>query len=151
MKGLIVVHIFLLSFFVIKATSTIARRATPKGASATTSDMRISTYNLRYDSQPDNITVQQTLANLPDPLVAPQYLANTGEHPWSTRRIKVAEHLLHSGVVMAGTSYAQRPTIYRVIDPPLLYCRFHCRFPGGACAAGGRSRRTAGQRLGLGV
>ncbi|KAI0340288.1 hypothetical protein BDW22DRAFT_1334331 [Trametopsis cervina] len=63
--------------------------------------MRISTYNLRYDSQPDNITVQQTLANLPDPLVAPQYLANTGEHPWSTRRIKVAEHLLHSGVVMA--------------------------------------------------
>ncbi|KAI0088347.1 Endonuclease/exonuclease/phosphatase [Irpex rosettiformis] len=64
--------------------------------------MRISTYNLRYDSMPDNITVQQTLANLSDPLVAPTYLGLLGEQPWSMRRIKVAQHLIHSGDVMAS-------------------------------------------------
>ncbi len=64
--------------------------------------MRISTYNLRYDSMPDSITVQETLASLPDPLVVPQYLGKSGEQPWSTRRIKVAQHLLTEGGVMAS-------------------------------------------------
>lgn len=67
--------------------------------------MRITTYNLRYDSMPDNISVQQSLASLPDPLVQPQYLAKSGEQPWSTRRLKVAEHLLHADVVMASGSH----------------------------------------------
>lgn len=68
--------------------------------------MRITTYNLRYDSIPDNISVQQSLASLPDPLVQPHYLAKSGEQPWSARRLKVAEHLLHAGVVMASGSYS---------------------------------------------
>lgn len=64
--------------------------------------MRFVTYNLRYDSQPDNITVQQSLATIPDPLVAPGYLRKNGEQPWSLRRLRVAEHLLGEGIVLAG-------------------------------------------------
>ncbi|KAI0696360.1 mannose-6-phosphatase [Cytidiella melzeri] len=104
LEGLIIVHIFILSYFVLRATSSISRwsTSTPRSALTTISDMRISTYNLRYDSMPDNITVQQSLASLRDPTVAPTYLGLEGEQPWSTRRIKVAQHLLHAGVVMAS-------------------------------------------------
>jgi hypothetical protein len=41
--------------------------------------LRLVTYNLRFASQPNNITVQQSLAALPDPLVQPAYLALTAE------------------------------------------------------------------------
>ncbi|KAJ6512384.1 Endonuclease/exonuclease/phosphatase [Mycena vulgaris] len=64
--------------------------------------MRFVTYNLRYDSQPDNITVQQSLDTLPDPLTAPGYLRKSGEQPWSIRRLRVAEQLLGEGIVIAG-------------------------------------------------
>ncbi|KAJ6497286.1 Endonuclease/exonuclease/phosphatase [Mycena sanguinolenta] len=64
--------------------------------------MRFVTYNLRYDSRPDNITVQQSLATLPDPLASPGYLRSHGEQPWSLRRLRVAEHLLGEGIVLAG-------------------------------------------------
>ncbi|KAJ7263436.1 Endonuclease/exonuclease/phosphatase [Mycena rebaudengoi] len=64
--------------------------------------LRLVTYNLRFDSQPNNITVQQSLAALPDPLVQPAYLALTAEQPWSTRRLHVAQHLLSEGIVLAG-------------------------------------------------
>lgn len=65
--------------------------------------MRIATYNLRYDSMPNNITVQETLDSLPDPLVNPGYFSDTGEQPWSTRRTYVSRHLLSEGIVAAGT------------------------------------------------
>ncbi|KAJ7472887.1 Endonuclease/exonuclease/phosphatase [Mycena galericulata] len=64
--------------------------------------MRLVTYNLRYDSQPDNITVPQSLAALPDPLNGPGYLRKSGEQPWSIRRLRVAQHLLGEGIVLAG-------------------------------------------------
>ncbi|KAJ7259167.1 Endonuclease/exonuclease/phosphatase [Mycena haematopus] len=64
--------------------------------------MRFVTYNLRFDSQPDNITVQQSLEALPDPLAGPGYLRKSGEQPWSLRRLHVAEHLLGEGIVLAG-------------------------------------------------
>ena len=73
------------------------------GVAAADQTMRIATYNLRYDSMPDNISVQQSLTSLPDPLQAPVYYGKTGEQPWSTRRIKVFEHLESAGVVLAGT------------------------------------------------
>ena len=38
------------------------------GLASAAQTMRIATYNLRYDSQPDSISVQQSLENLPDPL-----------------------------------------------------------------------------------
>lgn len=64
--------------------------------------MRFVTYNLRYDAQPDNVSVQESLDSLPDPLVAPGYQRKSGEQPWSLRRLRVAEHLLSEGVVLAG-------------------------------------------------
>ncbi|KAH9925033.1 Endonuclease/exonuclease/phosphatase [Epithele typhae] len=64
--------------------------------------MRIASYNLRYDSMPDSITPQQSLDALPDALAAPTYYGAKGEQPWSTRRIKVFEHLESEGVVLAG-------------------------------------------------
>ncbi|KAJ7646020.1 Endonuclease/exonuclease/phosphatase [Mycena polygramma] len=67
-----------------------------------TTPLRFVTYNLRYDSQPDNITVQQSLDTLPDPLIGPGYLRKSGEQPWSIRRLRVAEHLLGERAVLAG-------------------------------------------------
>lgn len=66
------------------------------------SSFRLASYNLRYDSMPDNITVQQTLGSLADPLAQPAYLGATGEQPWSTRRIKISQHLLGEGVGLVG-------------------------------------------------
>ncbi|KAJ7748989.1 Endonuclease/exonuclease/phosphatase [Mycena metata] len=64
--------------------------------------MRFATWNLRYDAQPDKITVQQSLDSLPDPLLEPKYLRTDGEQPWSLRRLRVAEQLISEGVVIAG-------------------------------------------------
>ena len=65
--------------------------------------MRVVTYNLRYDSQPDKITVQQSLDALEDPLQQPSFLKHSGrELPWSTRRIRVAQHLLGEGISIAS-------------------------------------------------
>lgn len=63
---------------------------------------RIATHNLRFDSMPNNITVQQSVAALPDPLVQPKFLGLSGEQPWSTRRLKIAEHILSEGVILLG-------------------------------------------------
>jgi len=65
-------------------------------------DIRLCSWNLRYDSQPDNITVDQTIASLPDPLQSPSYYTNPKERPWSTRRIHVASELLQQGVDVVG-------------------------------------------------
>lgn len=70
--------------------------------------MRIATYNLRYDTQPDHISVVQTLAALPDPLDGQPYLGKKGEQPWSTRRIHVAQHMLEAGADVLGECRAWR-------------------------------------------
>lgn len=70
----------------------------------TAATMRIASYNLRFDSSPDNITVQQTIDSLTDPLHQPPFLEITTEKPWSTRRIRVAEAVLSEGVAIAGGS-----------------------------------------------
>ncbi|KAL1747421.1 Endonuclease/exonuclease/phosphatase [Schizophyllum fasciatum] len=64
--------------------------------------MRVGSWNLRYDSQPDNVTVADSLAALGDPLKEPSYLQNVSERPWSTRRVRVAELLLNKGVEVIG-------------------------------------------------
>ncbi|KAJ7836915.1 Endonuclease/exonuclease/phosphatase [Mycena olivaceomarginata] len=74
---------------------------------------RLVTYNLRFDSMPNNITVQQSLASLPDPLIQPNYLSLTAEQPWSLRRIRVAEHLISEGIILAGF---QEALIRQVLD-----------------------------------
>ena len=64
--------------------------------------MRLATWNLRFDSMPDNITVAQSIAALPNPLQQPAFLNVTKEARWSTRRLRVAEHLLSEGIVLLG-------------------------------------------------
>ncbi|KAJ1301288.1 hypothetical protein OPQ81_003693 [Rhizoctonia solani] len=61
--------------------------------------LRLTTWNLRYDSQPNNITVTDSIANLPDRLEEPQpyYADASRERPWSTRRIGVAALLEFQG------------------------------------------------------
>ncbi|KAI0771037.1 Endonuclease/exonuclease/phosphatase [Trametes elegans] len=64
--------------------------------------MRVATYNLRYDSQPDDVSVQASLDSLPDPLEQYAFYAKKGEQPWSTRRVKIFQHLQREGVVLAS-------------------------------------------------
>ncbi|KAG8715930.1 hypothetical protein FRC08_010014 [Ceratobasidium sp. 394] len=54
--------------------------------------IRLTTWNLRYDSQPDNKTIPDTLASLPDRLREPLifYPVAWEERPWSLRRVGVA-------------------------------------------------------------
>ena len=65
-------------------------------------DCHIATYNIRYDAKPDSIPVQQSLADLSDPLRQPEYLQFKGEQPWSKRRIRVAEQILSESTIIAG-------------------------------------------------
>ncbi|CCO32207.1 hypothetical protein BN14_06261 [Rhizoctonia solani AG-1 IB] len=61
--------------------------------------LRLTTWNLRYDSQSNNLTVADSIANLPDRLLEPQpyYADASHEKPWSTRRIGVAALLDFQG------------------------------------------------------
>ncbi|KAK0429586.1 Endonuclease/exonuclease/phosphatase [Armillaria borealis] len=70
------------------------------------SSLRIATYNLRYASQPDQITVSESISALGNPLAQDTFLALSGEQPWSTRRLHVAEHLLSEVIVIAGIQEA---------------------------------------------
>lgn len=69
---------------------------------AASGPLRLATYNLRYDSKPDNISVSQSISALPSPLQAPVYLSKSGEQPWSTRRLRVAEQVLGENVTILG-------------------------------------------------
>ncbi|KAK7439789.1 hypothetical protein VKT23_017364 [Stygiomarasmius scandens] len=51
---------------------------------------------------PDNITVQESIDALPDPLEQPEFLNGHNERPWSTRRLRVAETLLSENIQLAG-------------------------------------------------
>nr|GAT52786.1 predicted protein [Mycena chlorophos] len=65
-------------------------------------DIHLVTYNLRYDTRPDNVTVSQSIASLPSPLPTPAHgylpLRSHEERPWSLRRMRVAEQVLGGGV-----------------------------------------------------
>ncbi|KAK7047844.1 hypothetical protein VNI00_006172 [Paramarasmius palmivorus] len=64
--------------------------------------IRIASWNLRFDSKPDDITVQESISALPDPLEPFDFLDGNQERPWSTRRLRVAETLLSEGISIAG-------------------------------------------------
>jgi len=65
--------------------------------------LRVLSLNLRYDSQPDNLSVDETIRNLPDPLAEKNiYYRNTGERQWSDRRIAVANEVLFNRVDVIG-------------------------------------------------
>ncbi|KAG8870204.1 hypothetical protein FRB97_000237 [Tulasnella sp. 331] len=64
--------------------------------------MRLLTWNLRFDSQRDDISVKETLESLPDPLIAPKFMGHKREQPWSARRIRVAQEIRGSRVSVIG-------------------------------------------------
>ncbi|KAI9457518.1 mannose-6-phosphatase [Russula earlei] len=63
--------------------------------------VRLATWNLRFDAQPDSIPVAASLAALPDPRAAPLQVL-LGEQPWSDRRVRVAQRLWASHVDLVG-------------------------------------------------
>ncbi|KAH9953750.1 mannose-6-phosphatase [Russula dissimulans] len=67
--------------------------------------IRLATWNLRYDAQPDSIPVAASLAALPDPRTTPPRVLR-GEQPWSDRRVRVAQRLRASHVDLVGLQEA---------------------------------------------
>jgi len=67
-------------------------------------DVNIASWNLRYDSQPDDLRISESIARLADPLNPPSgaYYHHTSERPWSERRIPVANTLIQAGVDIIG-------------------------------------------------
>ncbi|KAK0229469.1 Endonuclease/exonuclease/phosphatase [Armillaria nabsnona] len=72
------------------------------------SALRIGTWNMRYDSQSNDITVQESIDSLADPLqhFTDLGISNGAEQPWSTRRIRVAEHVLNEGASILSVQEA---------------------------------------------
>ncbi|EMD36811.1 hypothetical protein CERSUDRAFT_95086 [Gelatoporia subvermispora B] len=68
--------------------------------------IRLATYNLRFDSRPDNKSVQQSIAELPHPLQEPLYHAQSGEQPWSIRRLRIAQQILNYDIHIIGLQEA---------------------------------------------
>ena len=102
------------------AAATIALAMPTTSAVATSTTLRVGSWNLRYDSQSNNITVAQTIASLPDPLLLPvggYFSAPTQERPWSDRRIGVKETVLRSGVEVIGEllRFAERCSTLMVV------------------------------------
>ena len=81
----------------------------PRNATAQDTTLRFLSYNVRYDSMPDNITVNQTIATLPSSLPSDpaEYYANVTEQPWSTRRLKIANDILFNQVDVYGNQPCQ--------------------------------------------
>ncbi|KAK0184718.1 Endonuclease/exonuclease/phosphatase [Armillaria mellea] len=68
----------------------------------TSTKLRIATYNIRRDSQPNEITILQSRSALGNPLEHGKFLGMSGEYPWSTRRLRVAESLLSENINIAA-------------------------------------------------
>jgi len=76
-------------------------------ANATATTIRIASWNLRYDSQPDRLSIQDSISRLPGRLDEPRsYYPNTKEYPWSIRRFHVANTLLFENVDLFGVQEA---------------------------------------------
>ena len=65
------------------------------------SRLRLASWNLRYDVNPDDTPLDHSLAALPDPLLPPRTLP-VGEQPWSARRVAVARTLFTAQVDLIG-------------------------------------------------
>lgn len=75
-------------------------------AAALHTPIRLQTWNLRYDSQPNSISVGDTIASLPDRIPADsgvKYYGSPTEVPWSTRRIAVANDVIFNRVDILGS------------------------------------------------
>ncbi|GJJ06204.1 hypothetical protein Clacol_000393 [Clathrus columnatus] len=66
------------------------------------------TYNIRFDSLPDNVTIAQSIAALNgnDIQTPSAFYPNTNERPWSQRRIPLVNGIKNAGVNMFGMEEA---------------------------------------------
>jgi len=65
------------------------------------------TWNVRLDALPDNITLAESIAALPDPVAQPaEFYAVNGEQPWSARRMRIYERILTEEVDIFGLQEA---------------------------------------------
>ncbi|KAK0470979.1 Endonuclease/exonuclease/phosphatase [Armillaria novae-zelandiae] len=81
-----------------------------------TTSLRIAIYNIGYDSKPDRITLSGSISALKNPLEQPgRFLGVSGEQPWSTRRLRVAESLSSEKIVIAGFQEASERQVYDLV------------------------------------
>ncbi|KAL0066338.1 hypothetical protein AAF712_006597 [Marasmius tenuissimus] len=73
--------------------------------------MRIATWNIRYDSDPKNIPLKDTIDKLPVCTVQFPFLTLHGEQNWVDRRIRIAETLLNEGIDLVGLQEALKNQI----------------------------------------
>lgn len=93
----------LLTSFLTLASSSQTVLAAPD--SLATASLRILSYNVRYDSMPDDVSVQRSLDQLAQGVPSePEYYANTTEQPWSLRRLYIANDILFNRADLFGTS-----------------------------------------------
>lgn len=130
-------------------TNKIPRRLYCKTASSGTlafSMLQLATWNLRYDSKPDEISVEESLRSLPGPLQPPSFRNVSGERPWSRRRIEVARIILREDLHVIGESscwincgFRNRtrliPPGYKVFKrlwsvKSMIYCNYWVKVPG---------------------
>jgi hypothetical protein len=100
----------------VQLTQAEATNAEVATTAATSRQLCIASYNIRYDSKPDTISVKDTIAALPNPLTQPKYLEKTSEQPWSARRILVAEKVLSRGVDILCKHTAVLPNSITVLN-----------------------------------
>lgn len=66
--------------------------------------LRFLSYNVRYDSMPDSISVNESIDSLPKGLPGkPHYYAHWIEQPWSTRRLYIANDILFNRIDIYGS------------------------------------------------
>ncbi|AOA61408.1 Putative endonuclease/Exonuclease/Phosphatase [Komagataella phaffii] len=90
-------------------------REMPEVQAPSKSLIRLQTWNLRFDSQPNGESVQDTISRMERKV--PQdnkisYYETSGEVPWSKRRISIANHVVFNG---AGI-FAVQEALYRQVQ-----------------------------------
>ncbi|KAG7833055.1 hypothetical protein KL943_004503 [Ogataea angusta] len=97
----------------------------PRSAQAG-SRIRIQSWNLRYDSMPDDITVGETIAALNSTVpidTQTTYYSNYTEQPWSTRRIGVKNEVLFNEVDLFTVNeglHRQVEDLKELLDMPYI-------------------------------
>lgn len=89
-------------------------------AAALHTPVRLQTWNLRYDSQPNSISVGDTIASLPGRIPADsgvKYYGSPTEVPWSTRRIAVANDVIFNRVDILGSCPPPSLRVLECIGP----------------------------------
>ncbi|KAF8263474.1 Endonuclease/exonuclease/phosphatase [Lactarius quietus] len=77
--------------------------------------LRLASWNLRYDVNPDNIPLEHSLSTIPDPLLQPTTQL-VGEQPWSARRVAIARTLFAAQPDLVGFQEALIRQVHDVAE-----------------------------------